>query len=97
MSLPFEALLQQEVNNIQSNEDAIPLMIGLPIEDIKQLLQELIQKNDTQFNRLLALKSISINKIIPDDVFMSHIYHIYHYYCLHVKRNRVNKHWANKR
>ena len=94
MSLPFEALLQQEVNNIQSNEDAIPLMIGLPIEDIKQLLQELIQKNDTQLNRLLALKSISINKIIPDDVFMFHILSYLPLLLPSCKVNQVNKHWA---
>ena len=93
MSVPFIELLQQEIDNMQSSEDAIPLIRCLSIDSIKRLLKEATQIGDTELHRSLALKSLSINKIIPDDVFMSHILSYLPLLLPSCKANIVNKHW----
>ena len=56
MSVPFIELLQQEIDNMQSSEDAIPLIRCLSIDSIKRLLKEATQIGDTELHRSLALK-----------------------------------------
>ena len=90
---PYKTLLQEDINNIQSIEDAAPLIKALKIEHIKQLLQQAIQMKDTDFHRSFALKSVSINKIIPNDVFMNHILSYLPLLLPCCKVNGVNKHW----
>ena len=89
----YKELLQEDINNIQSIEDAAPLIRAFKIDDLKQLLHQTIQTKDSDFLRSFACESVSINKIIPDDVFMCHILSYLPLLLPRCKVNIVNKHW----